>query len=126
MRSFWSVTSCIFRPARDALRPASGACAATMTRKPTPPVAREPLPSTPAADGTPITDVNKLPIVSSRVAATIKAAAGLLTKSLRMSATKRISTQPQADKPGTERWAVKTGQDVDRAKVGKNVIDGVD
>jgi hypothetical protein len=30
------------------------------------------------------------------------------------------------DTPGTERWPVKTGQDPDRAKVGKNVINGVD
>ena len=31
-----------------------------------------------------------------------------------------------ADSPGTERWPVKTGQDPDRAKVGKNIIDGED
>ena len=31
---------------------------------------------------------------------------------------------PEADKPGTERWPVKTGQDQDRAKVGKNIING--
>jgi len=33
---------------------------------------------------------------------------------------------PAADKPGTERWPVKTGQDPDRAKVGKNIINGQD
>jgi hypothetical protein len=32
----------------------------------------------------------------------------------------------QADKPGSERWPVKTGQDPDRAKVGKNVVNGND
>jgi hypothetical protein len=30
------------------------------------------------------------------------------------------------DKPGKERWPVKTGQDQDRAKVGKNIIKGND
>src|SRR5260370_32334347 len=33
---------------------------------------------------------------------------------------------PAADKPGIERWPVKTGQDPDRAKVGKNIINGQD
>jgi len=32
----------------------------------------------------------------------------------------------EADKPGTERWPVKTGQDPDRAMVGKNVVNGID
>jgi hypothetical protein len=30
------------------------------------------------------------------------------------------------DSPGSERWPVKTGQDQDRAKVGKNIINGKD
>jgi hypothetical protein len=33
---------------------------------------------------------------------------------------------PAADQPGVERWPVKTGQDPDRAKVGKNVVNDVD
>jgi len=32
----------------------------------------------------------------------------------------------ERDQPGSERWPVKTGQDHDRAKVGKNVIGGAD
>jgi hypothetical protein len=37
-----------------------------------------------------------------------------------------VALVPEADTPGTERWPVKTGQDPDRAKVGKNVINGKD
>jgi hypothetical protein len=96
------------------------------TPPPAPPVLRKPLPPTPTVDGTPITDVNTLPVVSASVAAKIKAAAGLVAGPPLSSALLAIPVQPQADKPGTERWAVKTGQDADRAKVGKNVINGVD
>jgi hypothetical protein len=69
--------------------------------------------------------VNSLQVVSAAVAAQIKAAAGLTT----LGAKKQLPEEaamvvPAADKPGTERWPVKTGQDPDRAKVGKNVING--
>jgi hypothetical protein len=60
------------------------------------------------------------------VAAKIKAAAGLGSEAFELFGILAMEAQPQADKPGTERWAVKTGQDADRAKVGKNLIDGVD
>jgi len=79
------------------------------------------------ADGAPISDVNSLGVVSSDVAAKIKAAAGLgiEPQAAPRSAAPAIA-RPQQDVPGTERWFVKTGQDQDRAKVGKNVIDGED
>jgi hypothetical protein len=95
---------------------------------PSPPVPPKPLPPTPVADGGPITDVNALPVVSSAVAAKIKAAAGLVLAGGAPQAAPEGAEAllPQADKPGTERWPVKTGQDPDRAKVGKNVINGVD
>jgi hypothetical protein len=71
----------------------------------------------------PITDVNKLPTVSSAVAAKIKLACGV-------HAGVQAAVQPEAaapalvTKPGTERWPVKTGQDPDRNAVGKNIING--
>jgi hypothetical protein len=64
--------------------------------------------------------------VSPSVAAKIKKAAGLGTVPPLSSSILTMPAQPQADTPGTERWPVKTGQDPDRAKVGKNVINGVD
>jgi hypothetical protein len=97
---------------------------APVTPPPKPPVAPGPLPPTPPEDGQPITDVNSLPIVSQTVAAQIKEAAGL--GGLRELPKEAVVTKPAADKPGVERWPVKTGQDPDRAKVGKNVIDGND
>src|SRR3954470_19753351 len=95
-----------------------------MTLRPAPPVPHGPLSPTPTVDGTPITDVNILPAVSPKVAGKIKAAAGLHSAPAQSSAIPPAWVQPQTDKPGTERWAVKTGQDADRAKVGKNVING--
>jgi hypothetical protein len=93
---------------------------------PAPPVRYEHALPTPVADGAPITDVNTLPVVSPDVAAKIKAAAGLGAQASQARELPSAAPQPQADKPGTERWAVKTGQDKDRAKVGKNVINGID
>jgi len=82
-------------------------------------------PPPPAPDGGPISDVNTLPIVGDGVAAKIKAAAGI-----DMAAFARRAFAPPAPeaatKPGVERWPVKTGQDPDRASVGKNIIDGAD
>lgn len=107
-----------------------------MTAPPAPPMARRPLPPTPPADGGPITDVNALPIVSAAVAAQIKAAAGLRSgppkpagPAVRAEAVEAAPAEAAAPAaaqfaPGTERWPVKTGQDPDRAKVGKNVING--
>jgi hypothetical protein len=100
-----------------------------VTPSPAPPVPVGPLPPTPAGDGDPITDVNTLRIVPAEVAARIKQAAGL---GAGPAAFPRAAMQaapalaPEADQPGTERWPVKTGQDKDRAKVGKNVINDVD
>jgi hypothetical protein len=76
-------------------------------------------------DGEPIDDVNTLAVVSAEVAAKIKTAAGLVAAG-RPQAAPRLAAplQPEADVPGSERWPVKTGQDPDRAKVGKNFIDG--
>ena len=93
-----------------------------VTPAPAPPVKPGPLPPTPPSDGGPITDVNSLPVVSNEVAATIKAAAGL--GGLRQLPREAVAPKPEVDKPGVERWPVKTGQDEDRAKVGKNVVDG--
>jgi hypothetical protein len=95
---------------------------------PTPPVPSGPLPPTPVADGGPITDVNSLSIVPPGVAAQIKAAAGFVSVGAAHPAAPEAAAQvlPEADSPGTERWPVKTGQDLDRAKVGKNVINGND
>jgi hypothetical protein len=102
-----------------------------VTPTPTPPVPPGPLPPTPPADGGPITDVNTLPTVSPSVAAEIKAAAGLAVgaaapQTAPEQAAPEAVPAPPLDKPGTERWPVKTGQDPDRAKVGKNVINGND
>jgi hypothetical protein len=97
----------------------------SLTLVPRPPVAAQELQPTPTNDGDPITDVNSLKVVSAAVAAKIKAAAGLgvSAQDVPEAAT---GPQPETDKPGTERWPVKTGQDSDRAKVGKNVIAGED
>ena len=104
-----------------------GAVGGDMTPKPAPPVPAGPLPPTPPEDGPPITDVNTLGIVPPDVAAKIKAAAGLGAGPESFPPPLPESAPlPRADSPGSERWPVKTGQDKDRAKVGKNVIDGVD
>ena len=100
------------------------------TPVPTPPIPTAPIPPTPVADGGPITDVNSLPVVSTVVAAKIKAACGLVIGGPAAAPlVARAAVPPvavEADSPGSERWPVKTGQDPDRAKVGKNVIDGND
>jgi len=93
--------------------------AAPKTRPPKPPEPARPLPPTPGADGAPITDVNALSVVSPVVAGKIKAAAGLGTAAPEASESEGAAPAREADKPGTERWPVKTGQDQDRAKVGK-------
>ena len=91
-----------------------------VTAVPAPPMAARPLAPTLAADGVPIGDVNTLGIVSADAAARIKAAAGMVPGA--------IAAKPAAaatlDRPGSERWPVKTGQDPDRAKVGKNIVNG--
>lgn len=71
----------------------------------------------------PITDVNQLSVVSSSVAAQIKAACGIFSGT-RFVARPQVAVPELVTKPGTERWPVKTGQDPDRSAVGKNVING--
>jgi hypothetical protein len=96
------------------------------TPAPAPPVPPAPLPPTPEVDGGPITDVNGLPVVAQSVADQIKRAAGLGSSAAPQADLKLAPPVGKLDSPGTERWPVKTGQDPDRAKVGKNVIAGVD
>jgi hypothetical protein len=121
----------VFGRASDALGAGAPAIAPQARRpktpKPAPPVAPS-KPVTPPKDGVPITDVNTLSVVSPAVAAKIKAAAGLPAglAAKPMALPNVPQPQPQQDSPGSERWPVKTGQDPDRAKVGKNVINGVD
>jgi hypothetical protein len=105
---------------------------AIQLRRPKPPVPPS-APSTPTEDGDPITDVNTLSVVNTAVAAKIKTACGMNVApdadSPSMMAMENAAAPPPAeelDKPGTERWPVKTGQDQDRAKVGKNVVNGED
>jgi hypothetical protein len=74
----------------------------------------------------PITDVNNLPLVSNAVAARIKAAAGIATPAAGGVRAFAALLPEAATKPGVERWPVKTGQDPDRDRVGKNVIAGKD
>ena len=100
-----------------------GAASPVKTQKPKPPVPAQP----PAEEhpGDPITDVNTLLVVSQSVAEKIKSACGLGSvprQQGRLSGADSAAAAPQADTPGTERWFVKTGQDRDRAKVGKNVL----
>jgi hypothetical protein len=106
--------------------PAASAAEAR-TRRPRPPVPSSPPPASPE-DGDPITDVNSLPVVSTQVADQIKKAAGYTgTPGVPQALAEAIApTLAKPDSPGSERWPVKTGQDPDRAKVGKNVINGVD
>jgi hypothetical protein len=107
--------------------PALGPAAALPIAMAAPPMAARPLPATPSGDGEPITDVNLLAVVSPDVAAKIKAAAGLdMGAPAAPRAVSAPAVQPLRDTPGSERWPVKTGQDGDRAKVGKNIIDGED
>jgi hypothetical protein len=102
--------------------PAPGPVPATPPPAPPIPASHKP---TPPQDGTPITDVNTLPTVSAAVAAKIKKACGLpsaLKLKPMAEPTEAPLTALEADKPGSERWPVKTGQDPNRAKVGKNVL----
>lgn len=71
----------------------------------------------------PITDVNKLPTVSSAIALQIKAACGVHA-AVQAAPLARAAMPELVTKPGTERWPVKTGQDPDRDGVGKNIING--
>jgi hypothetical protein len=96
------------------------------TPPPAPPVPPGPLPPTPPSDGGPITDVSQLPVVSPSVGSQIKKAAGLNGGAPQAAPRAATPAPAPMDTPGTERWPVKTGQDPDRAKVGKNVIKGVD
>jgi hypothetical protein len=114
----------VFGRSGDGGAAGGGANLESRTPRPKPPVALGPSPATPAADGGPITDVNTLPVVSPAVAAKIRAAAGLGTVAPQAAELALAAPAPEADKPGTERWPVKTGTDQDRAKVGKNIING--
>ena len=96
------------------------------TPPPQPPVPPGPPPVTPPVDGGPVTDVNALPTVSTAVGNQIKSAAGLTPAGPQAAPKAAAMAAPEADKPGKERWPVKTGQDPDRAKVGKNIIAGID
>jgi hypothetical protein len=73
----------------------------------------------------PITDVNQLNIVSSAVALQIKTACGM-NQGVQAAPAPTLAVPAKVTMPGNERWAVKTGQDPDRDKVGKNVINGQD
>ena len=112
----------VVQPGPGPVQPSPG------TPVPTPPMPSGPLPPTPPADGGPVTDVNTLPVVPPNVADQIKKAAGFAgtpgTPAMNEMAV--VPAPAPQDKPGTERWPVKTGQDPDRAKVGKNVINGND
>ena len=74
----------------------------------------------------PISDVNRLPIVSQAVATAIKRACGIDTSRRAAKSQATLEAAEAAATPGVERWPVKTGQDPDRAAVGKNIINGVD
>jgi hypothetical protein len=110
--------------------PADGGAPAARRKRPTtkpskPPVPKSPLPPTPPGDGTVVFDVNTLPVVSQTIADRIKAACGLGAapqSNMLESDALELGLEAAADKPGVERWFVKTGQDQDRAKVGKNVL----
>ena len=118
----------VFGRASNAGQPPVSPVPIPATPRPAPPMTPGPPPATPPADGSPITDVNTLSVVSPAVAAKIKAAAGLVEgPAAKPLAAPKLAApvKPQQDVPGSERWPVKTGQDPDRAKVGKNVIDGV-
>jgi hypothetical protein len=108
---------------------AGAAPGAPGTVAPAPPQPAGPLPPTPPTDGEPITDVNTLSVVSADVAAKIKAAAGFVPggqAAAPVAPELAPPPRPLQDVPGKERWPVKTGQDPDRAKVGKNIINDTD
>jgi hypothetical protein len=73
----------------------------------------------------PITDVNQLSVVSTTVAAEIKAACGIFSGARSITPQQVVVAMPElVTKPGSERWPVKTGQDPDRNAVGKNIVNG--
>ncbi|HWX55440.1 MAG TPA: hypothetical protein VN176_12685 [Verrucomicrobiae bacterium] len=80
----------------------------------------------PVVAGGPITDVNKLSVVSQAVAAEIKAACGVNTPARAFMPEMDAMLPQLVTAPGVERWPVKTGTDPDRNLVGKNVIAGKD
>lgn len=100
----------------------------SMTPAPSPPVPATTLPPTQLLGSGPITDVNALPTVGANVGKKIKKAAGLTTALAGPQPVLNEATPPalMLATPGSERWPVKTGQDPDRAKVGKNLINGHD
>ena len=81
-----------------------------------------------AVDGSPISDVNSLPVVSASVAAQIKAWAMAQGTAPEVAMAMPGEALPAGlrfvTKPGVERWPVKTGTDPDVGNVGKNVING--
>jgi hypothetical protein len=81
-----------------------------------------------AVDGSPISDVNSLPVVSASVAAQIKAWAMAQGTAPEVAMAMPVEALPAGlrfvTKPGVERWPVKTGTDPDVGNVGKNVING--
>jgi hypothetical protein len=81
-----------------------------------------------AVDGSPISDVNSLPVVSASVAAQIKAWAMAQGTAPEVAMAMPVEALPSGlrfvTKPGVERWPVKTGTDPDVGNVGKNVIKG--
>jgi hypothetical protein len=87
-----------------------------------------PAPAGGPQDTLPFSDVNTLPVVNPAVAQQIMAAA-VQAGNAAMAAPQDTALKfvnPEAlTKPGVERWPVKTGQDPDVGKVGKNVIQGV-
>lgn len=88
------------------------------------PVGGAPKPANDGGGG-PFQDVDTLSVVSSEVAARIKAAAGIVQG--QFAPREAFLLEPElATKPGVERWPVKTGTDQDVATVGKNVINGHD
>jgi hypothetical protein len=78
----------------------------------------------PPGGDVPFQDVNTLPFVSRKVAAKIKAAAGIVQGPAMPPSEAAMLLPELVTKPGTERWPVKTGTDQDVATVGKNVING--
>ena len=76
----------------------------------------------------PFTDIDTLPVVSPATARKILQAAQQPHALARPEDLPRLRfVQPEKiTKPGVQRWPVKTGQDPDVAKVGKNIIGGVD
>jgi hypothetical protein len=82
----------------------------------------------PEANTKPFTDIDTLPTVSPAAAKKILAAAvasGLDTMDMSESMELKFVNPELMTKPGVERWPVKTGQDPDVGRVGKNIIKGV-